>query len=320
MKEMLLPGKQLEVLCSQAYSEVILVAPFIKAAALARLLLAIPEVATLRCVTRWRPEEIVAGVSDLEVWSLLEKLPRASLWLRPDLHAKYYRADHSCLVGSANITATALGWMRQPNLELLVPLAASSSELAGFERNLFDGSVQVEQSMFEQMQQTVHLFKEQYIRSPFSDISTEFTPENIPQQLVINNTWLPTLRNPEDLYLAYCGRLEKLSSASQQAALLDLRSLSIPPKLSKPVFQSYVGSLLLQMSMIDKIDSFVETPKRFGAITSLLSSSPCSQSKDFDANRTWQTLMRWLCYFLPNRYTLSVPNHSEIFSKIKSDL
>ena len=316
---MLLPGNQLEELCSQAHDEVILVAPFIKASALARLLSAIPEVATLQCVTRWRPEEIVAGVSDLEVWLLLEKLPHASLWLRPDLHAKYYRADHSCLIGSANITATALGWMSQPNLELLVPVSALNSQLVDFEKNLFAGSIQVEQSVFEQMKQTVHLFKEQYPQNFSSDSSNESNSEDILLQAIANDAWLPTLRNPEDLYLAYCGRLEELSSASRQAALLDLRSLSIPAKLPKPVFQSYVGSLLLQMPVIHRVDSFAETPQRFGAMTSLLSSLPCSQSPDFDADRAWQTLMRWLRYFLPNRYTLSVPNHSEVFGKIESD-
>jgi hypothetical protein len=35
---MILPGSQLEALCSQAQDEVILVAPFVKAPALARLL------------------------------------------------------------------------------------------------------------------------------------------------------------------------------------------------------------------------------------------------------------------------------------------
>ena len=33
----------------------------------------------------------------------------------------------------------------------------------------------------------------------------------------------------------------------------------------------------------------------------------------------WEkTLMRWLLYFLPNRYALSVPNYSEVFYRIKT--
>lgn len=315
---MILPGSQLEALCSQAQDEVILVAPFIKAPALARLLSHIPDNNKLRCVTRWRPEEVIAGVSDLAVWSLLEKRSRTSLWLRTDLHAKYYRVDHQCLVGSANITATALGWIDRINLELLVPLPAENPQLLAFEKELFAGSVQVNQTIFEQMQQAVQLLKEQYTENPPPEILSELQNPESSEELIANDAWIPTLRNPEDLYPAYCGRLEELSTASRQAALLDLRSLPIPPNLPKSAFQVYVGSLLLQKPVIHRIDLLVETPQRFGAVTDLLSSLPCNHTPAFDADRTWQTLMRWLRYFLPNRYTLSVPSHSEVFGRIKS--
>jgi len=317
---MALPGTQLEKLCSQAHDEVVLVAPFIKAPALARLLSKISKEVKLRCVTRWRPEEIVAGVSDLEVWLLVSKNPRASLWLRSDLHAKYYRADQACLVGSANITATALGWLIQPNLELLVPLPAANAQLLAFEEELFADSIQVSQSIFEQMQRAVQSIEEQCLEVRPPEIFLESNPEGTSQETIATNTWLPTLRNPEDLYLGYSGRFEELSTASREAALLDLRSLLIPPNLPKSAFQGYVGSLLLQKPIIHRVDLLAEIPQRFGAMTTLLASLPCNQVPDFDSDRSWQTLMRWLRYFLPERYTLSVPNHSEIFARTRKFL
>ena len=51
---------------SGARTRVLLCAPFIKAGVLKRLLTVIPASVTLDIVTRWRPEEIAAGVSDLE--------------------------------------------------------------------------------------------------------------------------------------------------------------------------------------------------------------------------------------------------------------
>jgi len=316
---MILPGSQLEELCSQAYNEVILVAPFIKASALARLLSQITHEAELRCATRWRPEEVIAGVSDLEVWALLEERPHASLWLRPDLHAKYYRADQKCLVGSANLTSTALGWINQLNLELLVPLPANNAQLVDFEKELFAGSVQVDQAIFDQMQLAVQSLKEQYPKPNYLEPSRELNPQEDAQETIATAAWLPTLRNPEDLYLAYSGRLEELSTASREAALLDLLAFPIPPDLPKSAFQVYVGSLLLQKPIIRHVDLLLSTPQRFGAVTDLLSSLACNQTSNFDAGRAWQTLMRWLRYFLPNRYTLSVPNHSEVFGRLKSD-
>jgi hypothetical protein len=137
-------------------------------------------------------------------------------------------------------------------------------------------------------------------------------------EIIAVDAWLPNLRNPEDLYLAYSGLIEQLSTASKIAALTDLRSLTIIPNLSQKVFQAYIGTLLLQKPIIQKVDSFVKTPQRFGAVKNLLNSLPCSSNPHFDAERAWQTLMRWLLYFLPNRYALSVPNYSEVFYRVKT--
>lgn len=73
---------------------------------------------------------------------------------------------------------------------------------------------------------------------------------------------------------------------------------------------------LLQKPIIQQIDNFVTTPKRFGAVRDFLASLPCANLPNFNPERAWQTLMRWLLYFLPSRYALSVPNHSEVFYRI----
>ena len=92
-----------------------------------------------------------------------------------------------------------------------------------------------------------------------------------------------------------------------------MRSLPIIPNLSQKIFKAYVGTLLLQKPIIQAVDSFVKTPQRFGAVKDFLNSLPCNKINGFSAERAWQTLMRWLLYFLPNRYALSVPNYSEVF-------
>lgn len=65
-------GTELSNLCSKANREVLLVAPFIKASVIEILLDKISPGVSLKCITRWIPEEIVAGVSDLEVWNLVQ--------------------------------------------------------------------------------------------------------------------------------------------------------------------------------------------------------------------------------------------------------
>src|SRR5947199_2775416 len=123
-------GDKLLELCPSASETLVIAAPFIKDTVLARVLDVLPStVRRVTCITRWFPEEIAAGVSDLEIFDRLAAYQNARLLLHPHLHAKLYRADHRCLVGSANLTNRALGWSSPPNLELLVELDATFPEL-----------------------------------------------------------------------------------------------------------------------------------------------------------------------------------------------
>lgn len=313
----MLPGSQLEELCARAHNEVILAAPFIKVSALDRIISKIPDAISLRCVTRWRPEEVIAGVSDLEVWTLLKNRSNTSLSLKSNLHAKYYRSDQQCLIGSANLTLKALGWTKQSNLELLILAQANDSLLRQFEEDLFSNVVEVKQNIFDQLKNTVEELRNQTLNDyPFE--TWQDIEDNIDaNHQVKDDAWIPTLRNPEALYLAYSGRLADLSSASREAALLDLLALSVPSGLSKEAFILYVGYLLLQKPIIHRVDSFLSTPQRFGAVVDLLNHLPCSEACDFDASYSWQTLMRWLRYFLPKHYFLAAPQHSEIFGRVQ---
>lgn len=198
-------------------------------------------------------------------------------------------------------------------------LSADEPTVKTFETDLLKACIPVTEDLFEPMSLAVQLLAEQASNAIATSSRVEILQDNVGTNNYANiNAWLPTLRNPEDLYLAYSGEIEKLSTASKIVALNDLRSLPIIPNLSQKTFNAYMGTLLLQKPIIQKVDSFVKTPQRFGAVKNLLNSLPCSKNDSFNAERAWQTLMRWLLYFLPNRYALSVPNYSEVFYRIKT--
>ena len=96
-------------LCRSAGRELTVVAPFIKESVVVQILENVEKNVTIRCVARWRPEEIKTGVSDLGVWRVLSQRHDGRLLLHQRIHAKYYRADHAYLIGSANLTNRALG-------------------------------------------------------------------------------------------------------------------------------------------------------------------------------------------------------------------
>lgn len=308
-------GEQLKELCKQGQQEITLVAPFIKAHSLYRLLESIRDSINLICVTRWYPDEILNGVSDLEIWTVLKQRQNSSLWLRSDRHAKFYRIDSTCFVGSANITNAALGWSYRPNLELLVQLSADNQTLEQFEKEVMRGGIQVDESIYCQMLNIVEKLRDKIPQAPHSIEPDQNIP--LPEKRLIIHKWIPSLRRPEDLYLIYSNQDKELTHASRLAGIQDIQFFPINDKgLSEEAFRQWVGMFLLQLPIIRAVDSFVATPQRFGSVRDFLLSLPCVESPDFNASQAWQKLMRWLLYFLPERYTLSVPNYTEVFCRV----
>ncbi len=308
-------GIQLEQLCRAGRRNILLVAPFVKAGTLARLLALVENDLPIKCVTRWRTDEIAIGVSDLEVWPLLRARSGASLWLRSDLHAKYYRADDSCLVGSANLTATALGWSSQPNLELLVPLSAG--ELQSFETELFIGCIKVDDDLYNHTVAAVELVRQYIPTPPAPSGETAVTGESPNEQFqpVSQESWLPKLRDPADLYVAYSGRLHELTAASQAVAEVELVELPVQSGLPRAAFEACIGVLLLQKPIVRAVDEFLIELQRFGAVCNFLRTLPCRNQPEFNATYAWQTLMRWMFHFLPTRYKRIPSRHSEVVSR-----
>ena len=80
-------------LVGAARHEVVLVAPFMKMQVVASVLEATPKQVRVSLFTRWNPEEVARGVSDLEVFDLVQGRPNTVLSLVNNLHAKLYIAD-----------------------------------------------------------------------------------------------------------------------------------------------------------------------------------------------------------------------------------
>jgi hypothetical protein len=310
------PGEQIESLCRGATHELLIVAPFMQSIGLKRLLDVVSTNVSIKCVTRWRPIELAMGVSDIDVWNVVRRKNGASLWLRNDLHAKYYRADDMSLVGSANITNAALGWSTVNNLELLVPVKPNDHGLSEFEKILLSGSVEVDEHIHS------------LLRAAAEDIAV--TLPRLPRvETVVRRdharsiessgwmSWLPTLRNPHYLYAVYQGNVTLLSSATIETGLADLQMLEIPEGLLETQFNRYVASQLLLNPLVNAVDRFVTIPRRFGEVkTFLRESAPVLVVDTENSSRVWQTLMRWLLHFCPDRYLLRVPHHTEIFQRI----
>ena len=88
-----------------------IVAPFVKLDALERLFESTTPGRGLKVVCRWRPSDLVAGVSDLGVFEYLKK-KQCHLYLNQQLHMKLYAFESNiALCTSANLTLRGLGYV-----------------------------------------------------------------------------------------------------------------------------------------------------------------------------------------------------------------
>jgi hypothetical protein len=304
-------GEQVVSLARQAKKELVLAAPFIKVDALNRVLEAVSEAVEVRCVTRWRLDEIAAGVSDLEVWDVLKCRPKSALLLRHDLHAKYYRADDTCLVGSANLTGTALAWAQRCNLELLVPMPAAAVEIGGFEAFMLEAARPVTQELYD------HINVQLDALPPTCPPPASAHDVALATPTMSFSDWWPRSRNPEVLHSAYLGLWDELALPQRESAAHDLGVLDLSSHLPEALFRATVGNLLLQHPSISLVDQFVAQSRRFGEVADFVRTLRHIESSE-QAQREWQTLMRWLLHFLPTRYLSHTPRHSEIFVRRSS--
>lgn len=226
------PWDALERLARGA-DEAVLVAPYIKADTLRRVLAFTSEKAQLTCVTRWQRADISAGVSDVACRTLIVDRGGRFL-LNQRLHAKYYRFEKSVLIGSANLTASGMGYGASSNLEILYEPGFGFDSDA-FEETLLEGARDVTDSEFERWKNLE--------RIPVA--VTVVTQSEDPSE------WMPMTREPVHVWLVYRGDVAAVVSHDERLrAARDLRVLSLPPNLDRPGFDAIVGAELLSSAAI----------------------------------------------------------------------
>ena len=292
-------GNQLLKLASSAKENIVFVAPFIKFETLRRIMDVIPnQLLQVDCVTRWHSEDIVDGVCDLEIFDLFAKRTNARLWRHPNLHAKYFRGDESCLVGSANLTGRALGWRLPCNLELIVELDRNFPGLKGWEDSLMRSSVLVTRDLRDQLAREAELLALQRPKMPSMDVECDDDP---------NYQWMPLCPTPKKLFKVYSGALDegKMVSSAFELAQRDLRTLGPPKGYSEEDFLCYVADRLQELEVIRKVvaasDAGLSDVQAADMIADYIDTS-----LTIDPDDAWNILKCWMMHFFPEKYRIEV--------------
>lgn len=291
------PGSALLELAAASQREFVMCAPFAKEHVVTKVLSAVPAGVRVWLFTRWRPEEVAVGVSDTQVLSVVRSRGGV-VYLYDQLHAKYYRNEQDVLLGSANLTATALGWNQNPNLELLVTSTQDAIETV--EHILYKNCMVATDQLAREVDEIAAL-----LPSVVRDVPAV-------RDAGRPDIWIPSLRMPSDLYTAYRYGSSSLAARSGEAAAEDLSVLDLPPGLDRGQFEALVAHRLRNMPVFAHIEDFLSEPRRFGEMRQLLARIARIDRKL--AEESWQTTMRWMFEFLPQRYQCSTFRHSEVVS------
>lgn len=291
-------GGGLHALFGAAEHEIIICAPFMKEGALEKLLSSVSHRIKLTVYTRWKLEEIAAGVSDPGIIDLVEARSGA-VWLCDELHAKYYRSDDRIVCGSANVTRRGLGWTNRSNLEILVTPSHPGLLREEFEDQLVQQSRLATRELGEEL---VRLAEEM-------QLGGAPVPDDVDERS--EKVWFPSLRSPWDLHSAYTRGPEHLSRVSGKAASRDLAILGLPLGLTRGAFYMMVFSRLITSEPVRWLDDGLERGSlRFGAVLDIFARQ--FQISRGELREKWQTLMRWLMEFASDRYVIHTPRYSEI--------
>ena len=287
-------GDDVTSLFGDAQHNVLIVAPFIRSEAFSRLLHSIPVGTETTVVTRWRPADLLAGASDLGVYDLAESR-EVLLYLRHDLHAKFFAADDMCLIGSANVTDTALGWRIPSNFELLTPTARNAEHIVEFEEALLSGAVRATAVHRDRLGDLLANFRGLPIVIPAierGETAMGLLPPN----------WVPRARNPDELYSVYLGNRD-VSRSALPTMQEELAQIGTVPGMDEKGFRAWVAATISQTPLVGAV---IQRIDKDGQVTesdlSDLFAEIGVNTKEYRTKDMLEILQRWLTYFLPTQY------------------
>ena len=284
---MVTDGERVKALLQTARRRVILCAPFIKAKVLRTVLSVIDPEVPASIVTRWRSAEVAAGVSDLEALEIAKSRSKTELLLLDDLHAKLYVADEHCLVGSANLTASALGWANRNNIELLVPASIADPEIAFLLHQLERAELATSEIRDKMRAESALLESVQLAEA--QDMTSAHKYWHLP--------WLPRCAAPDRLYEMYKNKATTaVARGTRNDGLADIRDFNLNDGMSEIEFENEVQTSLRLMPTIAKI--IREVPKGLTDVQGEMLISRARPDMDQnDVKSQWRIVRDWITIF-----------------------
>lgn len=272
-------GRRVRELFAGCNNTATIISPYIKTEAFRYLVDGIPARCRLKCVTRWLPKDVAAGVSDLGVLTLVEARGNGELYLVDKLHAKLYIADRKCLVGSTNVTLAGLGEIGDSNIEVLVEstvddpgVVATLSEIQTVERLATRETADALERMIEALREV---------------------PETAKKE-----GWVPRGFRAPDAYRIYSERPGGYLTTADRILLADTAAAGCRPGLTRTEFNEEIRVRLSEIPLLkeflgrddDRVLRCVDVYHELEGYT----------NEEYSVGTLWRALVNWTTHFFPD--------------------
>lgn len=270
----------------------LIASPFIKLDAL-KLLMKLPYANDLSVIVRWGPADLLAGVSDLEIYPYLQELD-IPLYINPDIHLKMFLFNSGyAYCGSGNVTCSGLGLSKKGNIEM-GHIGFFSLDDHVQARKICDSSRRVTDEIYE-------TYWKYLDRTPST--KTKAPPINLPPEVETKEfliSCLPASRSPDELYSVY-KNFEGAGGEDRIKAISDMCNYGLEQNLDQETFYQALEESFIQsqfvISIVDEIRK--ERSMRFGAVNEFIH----RKCEDVPLPYRWELkertnqLYNWLCHF-----------------------
>ena len=238
---------------------VLAISPFIKRDALEALIERFPP-DSARVIVRWRMDDLLSGVSDIEIFDVLDELG-LSLYINQNIHLKVFQfSSGSAYCGSSNITGKGLSLNKPYNDEMGVLFDLDLASYTNI-RRICDESRLVTPGIVmaykNALAQSIH-------QSPV--IAELFLPPVEEKEFLISA--LPATECPESFFFAISAYLK--SGTAPPEFLHDVGSLNlIEEDLKSEFIKDIVAESFRNRALIQRIVEKIRSEKdmNFGAVT-----------------------------------------------------
>jgi hypothetical protein len=287
---MITDGEKVKLLFSKAKYRVVVCAPYVKLSALKSLTTVIPSGVDVDVFMCLRAMDIYLGVSDIEVFDYCEERARFRLFNISNLHAKLYSADDEVLIGSANVTNSALGWVANPNVEILSPSSWGDPSVSRLVLYMKTANLITEDDVSKILEE---------VRALDGDAVKEIVNKAMEVSSDNNGIWLPKSSMPHILHSVYDKSINKkhYTVGAIEDAVEDIAALNVPDNLKKSQFYEFVGLQLGDFVIFGAIIN--EIPKKLDEPTGIKIIRSFDAFLDQDECRLhWNNIILWIGEFL----------------------